>query len=539
MPRVGEEEVLGYLQKSGIVKQLVPPSSITGLDEGKIPTAPNQVIPVRSVMLNPSTRHVGVQGRKRVEPNRHINYRVLRRISEKAWLINTIITQQNKIRPFLKLSTDENIRGFQLRAKEKDAILNEQQKKRLSDIGMFIQKTGWGPDLEREDDIVRFGMKFVRDYLSIDQIATELQRTVAGQVYAYWAIDPATIIRCNDISDGPLEDAIRYVQEIDMVPTAYFTAKDLVFDYGNPRTDIDHSGYGYALTEQAIDLIIAQINAFWYNAGAMTEDNLPRGMLLLNGDADIEAVQEIEEYIIDIMSGGPQAKWRIPIIPAGNVSGGENSKKALEWVNFRNTNREQEYVEWTDHLWSAVAALFGVDLEELGIRTHKSGPVLSDNVTPRIEESKSRGLSSILSVLENHLQKIIDATGDDWIDIEFVGYERDDPKAKMDQIEAEIRTYRCIDDIRRDHGEEPYNQEWSKIPLNPQVVQMVMAQQSQGAPGAIPGMDGELPEEGRQEYEQDQEDEQDEQGWGDPSAEYSGESQITKSLTGEVIEIVV
>lgn len=547
-----------------MVKPLLTEQSLTGLDEGKIATAPKSVTPVRSVMLNPSTRFMGWQGRKRVEPNRHINYNILRRISEKAWLINTIIVhQQNKIRPFLKLSTDANIRGFQLRVKDRDATPNEAQRRRLTEMSGFIERTGWGPDPEREDDFVKYGMKFVRDYLAIDQVATELQRTVASKVYAYWAIDPATIIRCNE-NEYEGYDAIRYVQEIDMVPTAYYTANDLVFDYGNPRTDIDHAGYGYSLTEQAIDLILAQINAFWYNAGAMTEDNLPRGMLLLNGDADLESVEAIQEYMIDIMSGGPQAKWRIPIIPAGATSGSD-SKRSIEWVNFRNSNRDQEFVEWTDHLWSAVSALFGVDLEELGIRTHKSGPVLNDNVTPRIEESKSRGLSSILSVLENHIQKIIDATGDDWIDFEFVGYERDDPKAKMDQIEAELRTYRSIDDIRRERDEEPYNEEWSKIPLNPHVVQMVMAQQGQGGgmmpPGAMPGMDGEEPpQEGAEGdggddwgdpnaepsgnapkgAEQDQESGNDD-GWGDPDAEPSGDmpGQFSKAIDTDVIELII
>lgn len=559
MPRstIGKDELLGYLQKAKVLKPTAPTLSLTaGLEEGRISTSPAKVDPTRSVMLNPSTRFMGWRGNQTVQPNRHIEYKVLRRISEKAWLINTIIThQQNKIRPFLKPSTDLNIRGFQLRVKDPDAVPNEAQKQRLKDMTQFIIKTGWGPDPERRDDLVHFGMKFVRDYMTLDQIATELQRTVSRKLFAYWAIDPATIIRCTE-SGYEGNDEIRYVQEIDMVPTAYYTDDDLIFDYGNPRTDIDHAGYGYSLTEQAIDLILAQINAFWYNASAMTEDNLPRGMILLNGDADLETVEAIEEYIIDIMSAGPQSKWKIPIVPSGMVGGGESSKKALEWVNFRNTNREQEYVEWTDHLWSAVAALFGVDLEELGIRTKKSGPVLNDNVTPRIEESKSRGLSSILSVLENHIQKIIDKTGDDWIDFEFVGYEREDPKAKSDLREAELRTYKSIDELRIEADLKPYNEDWSTIPLNPSVVQMKMSADQAAQMGGGMGMPGQGPE-GDEEYknmmfgEEAQQEKpkgdgwEDDPGggdWGDPEAKNAWESEeepIQKSIGDDIVEIVI
>ena len=571
MPRTsfGKDELLGYLQKARIVKPApaaMIPNLPEGYDEGRIAEAPAGVQPMRSVVLNPASRLWGWRGKQTIQPNRHIEYAVLRKIAEKAWLINTIIThQQNKIRPFLKPTTDENTRGFQLRANAPDVVPNDAQKKRMKDLQNFILKTGWGPDPERRDDFVHFGMKFVRDYLSIDQIATELQYTVGKRIFAYWAVDPATIIRCTEKGYEGM-DAVRYVQEIDMIPTAYYTDDDLVFDFGNPRSDIDHAGYGYSLTEQAIDLILAQINSFWYNASALTEDNLPRGMLLMNGDSDLETVEAIEEYLVDLMSSGPGAKWKIPIIPSGMVGGGENSKKAMEWVPFRQNNKDMEFVEWIDHLWSSVGALFGVDLEELGIRSKKTGPVMNDNVTPRIEESKSRGLSSILSVLESHMQKIIDKTGDDWIDFEFLGYERDDPKAKGDQLTMELSTYRTIDEIRREKDLPAFNEDWSKIPMNASVVQMKMAEM-QNAAMAGGGMPGQGPEgdqgykdmafggeEGGPEGAQGGGDGWDDQGagaesakgaqggWGDPGAKnaWEGEGEkVEKSLHGDIVEIII
>lgn len=491
---ISKNEVIRYLAKAKAVRLEPESAADAAMRGGMILSHPQGVEPVRAVMMNPANRLWSSKGGKNIiRPRRVVDYRILRRLADKAWLINTIIVHlQNSIRPFLKPSTDENVRGFQIRAKDPDVSLNDGGRARVKQISQFFLKTGLGPDPERRDDLVAFGMKAVRDYLTIDQLTTELQRSRNRSLFAFWALDPATISRVTeDGYDG--DDAIRYIQEIDLVETATFTDSSLIFDYSNPRSDVEYAGYGYSLTEQAIDLIIAAVNSFAYNAGALTEDNLPRGMLLLNGDADMETVEAIEDYIVDVMSAGPAAKWRIPIIPSG-TQGGEG-KKGLEWVSFRTSNRDQEFIEWLDFVWSSVCALFGIDMEELGIRTKKSGPVLGDNVAPRIEASKSRGLSSTLTFLESHFQKILD-NFDDRFDFEFVGYERNDPKAKSDLEEAELRTFRTIDEIRREKDLEPFNEEWSKIPLNPHVVQLVQAEkQSQmgmmgGMGGGMPGDDG-------------------------------------------------
>ena len=106
-------------------------------------------------------------------------------------------------------------------------------------------------------------------------------------------MDPATIYRVNEEGcEG--DDSIKFIQEIDMVTQATYAEEDLVFDYMNPRTDIDHFGYGYSAVEQAVDLIVSMINTFMFNSGAFTEDRLPRGMIMLTGDADQGDVMALE-----------------------------------------------------------------------------------------------------------------------------------------------------------------------------------------------------------------------------------------------------
>jgi hypothetical protein len=472
MPKISRKEIFEYLQKSRVIKENTLIGSETGSPGFTVPGAE----PVKSVTLNPLSRLNGFRGKTIIQSNKVVDYRVLRRLSEEAWLVNTLIIHlQDQIRPFLKPTTDDNTRGFQVRLKDTGKPITGSVADYIKTLTNFFMNTGFGPDPERQDDIVHFCMKVVRDYLTIDQIATELQRTVGKDVFAFWDIDPATISRVTEEGYNG-DDSIRFIQEISQIPTAYYTIDDLIFDYGNPRSDIEYCGYGYSRVESALRLIIAQINTFSYQASALTEDNLPRGMLMLNGDADLQDVEEIEDYIIDVMSGGPMSKWKIPIIPSGTDSEGKSN--SVQWVNFRNTNREMEYTEWTHMLWSAVAALFGTDLEEIGIKTNSSTPLIGDNTDPRTQETKSRLLSTILGFIEGHLQKILDKV-DDRFDFEFVGYERKDEKKEADLLSAQLSTYTSIDDIRKSKGLVPYNKPWSQMPLSQYTVQMETAAQQQ------------------------------------------------------------
>lgn len=453
--------------------------------------------PLKSTMISPFNRLMYRGNRNVIEPNRGISYRLLRRVAERAWIINAIIAHYiRNITPFMKPSTDKNVRGFTIRRKDAKNEMGNEDKKRADELAQFFINTGFLFDPEREDDLKMYSAKITRDVLTLDQVATEIQRNRAKKAIAFWAIDAATIVKVYDETPENEQDPIRYIQEVDLSPVAYYTRDDLIFDYMNPRTDLDHAGYGYSMVEQAVDLVTGLINSFMYNMGFFTEDRLPRGMLLLQGDADMEEVEMIEDYLVNIMSGGPLSKWHVPIIPAGRGIEGNSSEgnRKFEWVSLQGSNKDMEFSQWTEFLWSSVAALFGVDLEELGIRTSKSTTTLGQNVQPRIEASKARGLGSMLGFLEGHLQKILDMV-DPKYDFEFVGYERDDPIQKYDMRERQLRTTKTLDELRKEDGDKPFNQPWSSIPLNPYIVQLYQQAAMGGGGGQPDSGQQEVPEE--------------------------------------------
>lgn len=395
----------------------------------------------------------------------YISYRVLRAVAEKAFLINIIITHTNRIiAPFCKVSTRNNERGFKIRLKDSSKVPTDEEKARMRELEEFFFNTGFDKNKDR-GNLISFIKKGNRDLLTLDQICTEKQRTKDGRLYAFWTVDPATISKvtvCEEDELLPERDRVKYVQEVDMHDVAFFTDKDLEFDIMNPRSDIEHSMYGYSYVEQAMDLISGMIKSFTYNMGNFDSDNLPRGMLLLNGDPDPGTVEAFEEYIVSVMSS-PADKWRIPLIPSGSDG------SSIQWLSLQSKNKDMEFGEWTSRLWASVAALFGVDLEELGIRLNGQTSVIPENPEARIVNSRSRILGDLLSFWDTHLQNILDEI-DDKYDFEFVGYEVDDIRKKDESRKARLETIMSINELRAEEDLKPIDDPLCDIPLNPQLV---------------------------------------------------------------------
>lgn len=438
----------------------------------------------QSSFFDPLTQAQNVYGNLRTADralNRDVDCLTLRRVAKKAWIINAcILNIQRKVKPFLKPSTNRNFRGFVIRKTGEDLLSAAGKKsKERETIEKYLLNTGADKDSDR-DGFSRFCLKIIRDLLEIDQVATEIGLTRIGNPYAFWAVDGATIEKVLPGQDNPYN--IKYIQIINSVPQAFYPEGTLIFDYQNPRSDVYHAFGGYSYVEQAIDLITSNINAFNYNAGFFTENKLPRGMLLLDGNASQETVEQMEDYLYDIMSGSTANQWRVPIIPAGSGKGADNAN-SIKWVSLNGTNKEMEFQGWLDYLTSAIVSLFGCSMEELGLQSSKSQPVFERNASPEIEASKSLVMGDILSFLQQYLNQIIEKSFPGY-ELEFVGYERDDPKQVLEISKGELETYKTTNEIRKEKGLAKLDAKWAdECPANPQLVQMYMSEQAQGAEG--------------------------------------------------------
>ena len=145
--------------------------------------------------------------------------------------------------------------------------------------------------------------------------------------------------------------------------------------------------------------------------------------------------------------GGPQNQWRIPIIPSGGKDNG------IEWKAM-NTNREMEFQAWMDYLTSAVVALFGCSMDELGLQSQKSQAMFENGGSDRMNNTKSSLLGDLLVFLESYLNRIVEKINPDYM-LEFVGYEQDNPSTVADNDEKEVRTWKTLNEKRAEKGLEP------------------------------------------------------------------------------------
>jgi hypothetical protein len=474
--------------------------------------------------------------------------RILRRVGERGWIINLcIITSIRQARPFFKESTGENQRGFRIKHRksiEAGREMSSAEKAEARRLVEFLMKTGDCEDPNRTDDLDKYCTKIIRDLYQLDQISTELQWSKSKEdLCAFWAIDTATI----EVAMPGVEQTtgVKYAQVINHVPHAFYLRDELIFDCMNPRTDIERAGYGYSIVEQAIDLITSSINTFMYNAGFFTENKLPKGMLLLNAPADQEEIEDIEDYISNLLSGPPSSQWRIPIVPTGRAKGGEGGGKVFDWVKFQETNKDMEFQSWFDLQLSGIAAMFSKSLEEVGLHSSKSQPLLGNNIEPRQEASKSLGLGDLLTFLQKHFNQIIQYKNPDF-SFEFIGYEKDNPKLVSDIDKAEVDTWKTLNEKRLEKGMEPIDltkvENPADLPMSPQVVQLWQGAKAGGGMGESPF---DMSDEG---FEDDAETEGDE---GTPEADGTGEDDewgamesqygaVQKSIAGrEVVRIVI
>lgn len=416
--------------------------------------------------------------------NGSVNARVLRDIARKAWVINICISNiLRKIRPFLKPSTDRNTRGFVILKKgEEIGKAAGQKSTKRKEIEDFILHTGNYDDSDR-DTFSMYCEKIVRDWLIIAQTSTEVQYNRGGQPIAFFAVDSGTIERILPDKEHP---EFKYAQVINGMPRTVYTDKELIVAIANPQTDIYHSFYGLSPIEQAIDLIASEINTVTYNAGAFTENKLPRGMLLVDGDLDYESTEEMTDYIAEVMSGSPANQWRVPVIPSGVSK--ENGGGGINWVQLGGNNRDMEFSNWLDFLVSNVVALFGCSMEELGLHSQKSQTLFEKEGKTQVEQSKSTILGDTLSFLQDYVNRILDIAYPDH-QLEFVGYEKDDPKAIVDIDKAETEAYKTLNEKREEKGLKKLDAEWADIPMNPQAVQLFQSAQAQEQGGML-GMDG-------------------------------------------------
>lgn len=420
-----------------------------------------------------------------------INYDVMDKMAERNPIINAIIQKRTQqARPFMSPATGDKKRGFII---QPIAPTKKPDEKRILELTNFFRNTGFGEDPDREDDLADFSQMLVRDALTFDQNALEMRRTRAGDIFDFWYVDGTTISRLT--KDSPFfHDGYRFAQRDEKgLVTAVFRPESMIFDYMNKRGRLRYRGYGYSPLEMMIDMITTFLFTMAYNKDLFVKEKIPKGFLKVTGDVDQKALNAIRNHWVAELSGYG-GKFAVPII------GSFGDNVGIDWEDMGKSNRDMEYIKLVSLLIAMMCAVYSIDPAEIGIKTDMGQKLMGEREAPRLNQSRSTGLGSILAYIETILNKILRYVDPNY-EIVVVGLEDDDESKKAEVRKTKLATNKTIDQLREEDGDKPFNEPWSQMVLNSETVQIYLAEKQAEEFGAggmggggEPGIPGEEPE---------------------------------------------
>jgi hypothetical protein len=257
----------------------------------------------------------------------------------------------------------------------------------------------------------------------------------------------------------------KYVQmSYDMRPLAFFGDEDLVFKNFNPQNFADSNGYCYSPLELAIINVTNHLNVENYNANFFTHGYAARGVLHLKGTVTQSQLANFRRQFYNTISGTQHA-WRTPI-----VAGLDD----VQWVPMSGSAKEMEYINFNNHLMRVVCSMFQIDPVELGLdylvsATGRS-PSQQANNEYKIAYSRERGLYPILMFLEDMINsEIIPAIDPEFSNkyiFTFTGYTDETPQTEIAQMQAEIATYKSMNDLLIQAQKSKIDSIVADLPLN-------------------------------------------------------------------------
>jgi len=289
-----------------------------------------------------------------------------------------------------------------------------------------------------------------------DRVLEDLLVCDAGVVEKVYTIDKTKIGALNSIDGASVrpiyneygelgnENGVAYVQYIDNVKVAEFTADEVVYMMAHPQNDVKHFGYGKSNIESILLHVQAALEADMFNIKRFTEDNVPPGILDL-GNINEEQAQVFKEM------------WNATVITEPHamkfVWGSDSAKK---FIPFGNTQKDMQYIEYIQWLSKLKLATYG--LSSIDANMFQDANRANSEVQQAI--SASRGVRSYKKLLEEYWTRgVIRAMGDDykWLEFKYKDAETLDQKkqqAEIDKIYVETGVYQR-NEIREREGKAP------------------------------------------------------------------------------------
>jgi phage portal protein BeeE len=223
----------------------------------------------------------------------------------------------------------------------------------------------------------------IEDLLVLDAGVVEKEFNLNGMVGRLWGVDGATI-KVSTIWDGEDDAEPRYFWYPDHQLRASLTNRELVYMMDNPAT---YRVVGLAPLETLKLAIDSELGSSAYNDRQMRAPT-PDGMLDLGENARPDQVEKFKNF------------WRSEVAGMGALAivGGTKNAKFLQ---FRQNNRDAQFMEWQEYLVRKIAAVFKLSPQDLMLERD----VNRSTSEVQQENTEDRGLRPMLGLVSDYFTR--------------------------------------------------------------------------------------------------------------------------------------
>nr|DAP04643.1 MAG TPA: Portal protein [Herelleviridae sp.] len=427
-----------------------------------------------------------------------LSYNILYQMSVKNSVVSAVLnTRINQVSTFTKparFSTDGV--GFQIRLRDPKAVPTSEQQEVITALELFLENCGF-TDASDRDDFDTFIRKLVRDSLTYDQMCFEIIPDRKGKPSEIVAVDAATIRAASEnytpeaswsVEAPKKGEEVKWVQVVDGSVVSWFTAKELAFGVRNPRTNINMQPYGFSELEMLIQQITSHLYAEEYNAKYFSQGGTTKGIINIKSDPNgIGNKEQLESFKRQWRAqvNGMSGAWKTPVLQVPN---------GIEYISVNQSNRDMEYSQWVNYLINIVCAVYQIDPAEVNFSNNggaaAQSSVFESSQEQKLKNSKDKGLKPLLRFIESIINKFVVSKFSQEYVFVFTGLDEKSESEKADLDTKQVKTWRTINEIRKEHGEKPL--ENGDVILDPSYLNYIQQKEmaSQGGGMGTPMSDG-------------------------------------------------
>jgi len=297
------------------------------------------------------------------------------------------------------------------------------------------------------DSFRSFIEPIIEDLLVLDAGAIEKERNLRGEIVQLWSVDSGQI-RVSAIWDGDPREP-RYFWWPDHVERARWLNDEFVYLMMNPRT---YTVVGLSPLETLKSTIDAELGGHEYNRRQVTAA-APDGMLDLGEGVRPEQVEQFKSY------------WLAEVAGRGAMAflGGT---KGAQFIPFRSSNRDMQFLEWQQYLVRKIAAVYGLSPQDLGI----TFDVNRSTSEVQSEHTEDRGLRPLLALIQDYFTREIvwdPVFGGPENNLAFrftrLNLKETLQKAQINKLALAGAPWKTVNEARKQDGYEPMGPQYDEL----------------------------------------------------------------------------